>query len=168
MRHVFTYGSLMFARVWSGIVRGRYPAAAAALPGFVRQRVRGQDYPSLDRQASRAAEGVSPVVEGVLYFGVHDSDLSLLDAFEGSDYRRITVEVVLQEPLPAGQADGHAAGPALGSGIGSALAADTYLFIAREKVEPGPWDPQRFERERMDRFLRDFPPPPDRGGTAPG
>ena len=160
MRHVFTYGSLMFERVWSGIVCGRYPRVAATLPGFVRQRVCGQDYPSLEQAPADGAGALQPAVTGVLYLGVSDIDLAVLDAFEGPDYRRIPVEVILREPVsasPAGCLD-----------AGTALPAETYLFTAREKVEPGPWDPARFERERMEHFLKDFPPPPDRTGGVRG
>jgi gamma-glutamylcyclotransferase (GGCT)/AIG2-like uncharacterized protein YtfP len=138
--HVFTYGSLMFERVWRRVVAGNCIASAASLAGFLRQRVRGEDYPSL-----LPAQPTS-VVDGVLYLDVEAADLAALDAFEGPDYRRIQVQVTVRE-----QAEG---GPL----PGSMLLADTYLYVAADKVEPGPWDPQAFERERMERFLRQYAP----------
>ena len=144
MSHVFTYGSLMFPRVWSRVVAGTYTAAAASLSGFHRQRVRGQDYPSLARLP---AGGEASVIDGVLYLDVAAADLIALDAFEGADYRRIQVPVILGEDVDGGRPRGFL------------LLADTYLYVAADNVEPGPWDPQEFERERIERFLREYPPP---------
>jgi gamma-glutamylcyclotransferase (GGCT)/AIG2-like uncharacterized protein YtfP len=147
-RHVFTYGSLMFERVWRALVSGRYHSMPATLRGYRRQRVRGQDYPSLQRLPDSHADGS---VDGLLYLNVESSDLAALDAFEGADYRRIEVPIVLAAPQDAARA--------------TVLAA-TYLFIADDKVEPGPWSPDLFEREAMERFLRDYPPPRPAVGTA--
>jgi gamma-glutamylcyclotransferase (GGCT)/AIG2-like uncharacterized protein YtfP len=146
VNHVFTYGSLMFERVWSRVVSGTYRKAAGSLVGFKRQRVTGQDYPALRIGDAGEAGGLA-AVEGVIYFDVRPEDLSALDAFEGADYRRIQVPVTVR---------GHAPG---GPAAGSIVTADTYLFIADDQVEPGAWDPGRFERDRIERFLRDYPPP---------
>lgn len=143
--HVFTYGSLMFEKVWSRVVSGNYAAAAASLPGFRRQRVRGQDYPSLEQVDCSEPGRTQAAVDGVLYLDVDGADIAALDEFEGADYRRIQVPVILRQRPGAGPA--------------ARLLANTYLFIARDKIEPGPWDPRLFERERMKRFLRDYPPP---------
>ncbi len=94
-RSVFTYGSLMFERVWRQVVAGRYDRTPAILHGFRRQRVRRASYPSLQRCEGHA-------VAGILHLDVADADLAALDAFEGADYRRIPVEVALQSP--AGEA----------------------------------------------------------------
>jgi gamma-glutamylcyclotransferase (GGCT)/AIG2-like uncharacterized protein YtfP len=143
--HVFTYGSLMFGKVWSRVVTGRYIPAAARLAGFCRQRVRGQDYPAL-LSAPPGMAGEQRVVDGVLYLDVEASDLAALDGFEGPDYRRIQVEVTVGEQVPGGPPPG------------GMVLADAYLYVAADKVESGPWDPQEFERERMDRFLREYAP----------
>lgn len=146
-QHVFTYGSLMFERVWRTVVSGRYRSMPATLRSFRRQRVRGQDYPSLQRLPADdpcdTGGAVSPV-DGVLYLDVETSDIAALDAFEGADYRRVEVRVIL------------AAAPHAPRGT---VLATTYLYVAGDKVEPGPWDPGLFEREAIDRFLRDHPPP---------
>jgi hypothetical protein len=136
---VFTYGSLMFERVWARVVTGRYRSVPAILHGYRRQRVRGETYPSLERR-----DGAQ--VSGILYLDVGDTDLEVLDGFEGDDYRRIAVRVA-----PVGPADSAAR-------QGGAIDADTYLFVADDKVEPGEWDPARFERELIERCLREYPP----------
>lgn len=140
-RPLFTYGSLMFERVWERVVAGhpeRHPRIPAVLHGFRRQRVRGETYPSLERR-----DGAQ--VPGILYLDVEDPDLAVLDAFEGEDYRRIPVRVVQSPARPTGLRYVE-------------LEADTYLFVAVDKVEAGDWDPARFERELIDRFLQEYTP----------
>ena len=148
MSHVFTYGSLMFPRVWRRVVAGDYRTLAARLPGFRRQRVRGEVFPSLEPLAAEE-DPLTAAVDGVLYLDVCAADLDALDAFEGSDYRRIEVPLLVSEQIPDGPAPGKV------------LVADTYLFVSSHKVEPGAWDPRHFERESMERFLREYPPPRD-------
>ena len=138
-RSVFTYGSLMFERVWRQVVAGSYDRLPATLSGFCRQRVRGASYPSLRRCDGHA-------VVGIVYLGVADADLAALDRFEGEEYRRIPVEVALQ--APAGSAWEAT----------RMLPADTYLFVADARVEPGEWDAARFEREQLESFLHDHGP----------
>lgn len=137
----------MFPAVWSRVVAGSYRSQPATLRGFRRQRVRGQDYPALEQAPPGALPGA---VDGVLYLDVAAGDLASLDAFEGADYRRIEVRVTLRQ---------DAAGTPGTLPAGSLLAADTYLFVAADKVEPRDWDPAEFERERIGRFLREYPPP---------
>jgi hypothetical protein len=150
--HVFTYGSLMFERVWSRVVSGTYRKAAGSLVGFTRQRVIGQDYPALrhvgDGDRVDAADGIDGpgILEGVVYLDVRPDDLAALDAFEGPEYRRIQVPVTLLGQARGGLPD-------------AVVTADTYLFIASDRLEAGPWDPRRFEQEQIERFLRDYPPP---------
>jgi hypothetical protein len=137
----------MFPAVWTRVVAGSYRSLPATLRGFRRQRVRGEDYPALEQAPGAAAADAPAAVDGVLYLDVAAADLATLDRFEGADYRRIEVPVVLRQDAPGGP-------PA-----GSALLADTYLFVAAHKVEPAAWDPVEFERERIGRFLREYPPP---------
>jgi gamma-glutamylcyclotransferase (GGCT)/AIG2-like uncharacterized protein YtfP len=138
-RSVFTYGSLMFERVWRQVVSGRYDRRPAILHGFRRQRVRSAAYPCL-----RPGEGHS--VAGILYLDVTAADLATLDAFEGEDYRRIPVHVTLPALEPADPRPGLL------------QAADTYLFVAEAKVEPGDWDAERFGRDQLEAFLREHAP----------
>jgi Gamma-glutamyl cyclotransferase, AIG2-like len=154
--HVFTYGSLMFPAVWTRVVAGGYRALPALLRGFRRRRVRGQDYPALQHACG---EDGAAAVPGIVYLDVTDADLAALDRFEGRDYRRIQVPVIVEPGVPgvsgvSGVSDGAGRGLAR-----TTIVADTYLFIAANQVEAGDWDPETFERERMHRFLREYPPP---------
>ena len=134
----------MFAAVWTRVVAGSYRSLPAMLGGFRRQRVRGKDYPALEHAPAGAA---GAAIDGILYLDVAAADLAALDEFEGPDYRRIKVPVTLRQEAAAGMP------------IGSEVVADTYLFVAPDKVEPRDWDPVEFERERIGRFLREYPPP---------
>ena len=161
MSHVFTYGSLMFERVWSRVVAGTYRAAAPAWPDSGGSGSGAQDYPSLDglgdgrpEQDPGRARGQA-AVDGVLYLDVEAADLAALDAFEGPDYRRIQVPVACGS---RSRADRRRVPWSV---------ADTYLFVADRQGRAGSWDPQEFERERMERFLRDYAPPARVCGRGP-
>jgi gamma-glutamylcyclotransferase (GGCT)/AIG2-like uncharacterized protein YtfP len=120
--HVFTYGSLMFAEVWQRVVRGDYRFVSAVLDGHARYEIAGETYPGMVPQAGAA-------VRGVLYFDVAPEDMAALDAFEGSEYRRETVNVRQEQ--------------------GGMLSADTYLYLPRHKLSPAAWEPERFQMQRF-------------------
>lgn len=134
----------MFAAVWTSVVAGSYRSLPATLRGFRRQRVKGQDYPALE---PAPASDAAAAVDGIVYLDVAAADLAALDAFEGPDYRRIQVPAIPRQ------------GAAAGRPTAATLLVQTYLFIAADKVEAGDWDPEEFERERIGRFLREYPPP---------
>lgn len=134
MKHVFTYGSLMFAPVWEQIVTRPYRSDEAHLAGYRRLAVHRQDYPVIKPQTGAG-------VAGVLYFDVSPPDLARLDAFEGEYYRRTSVNVVLSaDPANPG---------------GAQFTAEAYVLrpafyaIATGKE----WDPDRFAREGIKRFV---------------
>lgn len=120
--HVFTYGSLMFPQVWQRVVRGSYRFAPAAISGFARLEIVGETYPGMVARAGAA-------VQGVLYFDITAADIAALDAFEGVEYRRDTVDVSLAS--------------------GQSLKADTYLYLLPEKLSESPWLPENFQMERF-------------------
>jgi len=127
--HVFTYGSLMFPAVWERVVRGKYRAVPAMLPGHARYEVSGETYPGMVLQADSA-------VNGVLYLDVDDADLLALDVFEGSEYRRdvVTVSVTAEENLTA----------------------VTYVFTADERLTDKTWEAESFRITHfMDAYCRD-------------
>lgn len=124
--HVFTYGSLMFADVWQRVVRGQYRSVPVTLDGYARFAVRDETYPGIVERAGAR-------VNGVLYFDVDATDLAALDYFEGQDYRRMTVPVVAQN--------------------GGSLDAETYLYLAVQKLLDQPWEPEAFQ---MQRFLQTY------------
>lgn len=124
--HVFTYGSLMFAEVWSTVVAGTYRSAPAVARGYARYALRGETYPGAIAQADAA-------LPGVVYFDVDAIDLAHLDRFEGDEYRRITVTVELAD--------------------GSSVPAAMYLYLPVARLSADPWDPDGFE---MDRFFATY------------
>jgi gamma-glutamylcyclotransferase (GGCT)/AIG2-like uncharacterized protein YtfP len=88
MPHLFCYGSLMFAPVWSRVVQGTYDHVEAQLRGFQRRGVQGEIYPCLISGSHQ------DIVEGVIYFHLNTADMARLDAFEGDLYERQTVTCV--------------------------------------------------------------------------
>lgn len=120
--HIFTYGSLMFPEVWQRVVRGHYCFAPAAVDGYARFAVAGETYPGMVARTGAA-------VSGVLYFDVDERDIAALDTFEGEDYRRETVRVVLDD--------------------GSSAEAGAYLYLLPQKLLESPWNPEHFQAERF-------------------
>ena len=125
-RHVFTYGSLMFPDVWTLVVSGRYRSVAGTVRGHARFAVVDQTYPGMI--VSSDAQ-----VDGVVHLDVDDADLARLDDFEGDDYRRGTVEVACAD--------------------GSTRAAETYLYLPRDRLLTSAWEPDAFAMERFHRDL---------------
>lgn len=124
--HIFTYGSLMFPAIWQRVVRGVYRSTPAVLNGHARFSLIDDTYPGVvpDSEAT---------VEGVLYFDVDEADVAALDAFEGNEYRRDTVMVVMES--------------------GETAIACTYIFLAESRLSKQPWEPQTF---RMTRFIETY------------
>ncbi|MCX8097861.1 MAG: gamma-glutamylcyclotransferase [Casimicrobiaceae bacterium] len=127
---VFTYGSLMFPVVWQRVVRGRYESVPGTVHGFRRLVVRGESYPGL------VATRRSDTARGILYLEVSDEDLDRLDRFEGPPYVRLTTPVHLDD--------------------GRLRLAQTYLATPALALERKDWDPDRFAREGLERFLREY------------
>src|SRR5690349_19590862 len=127
--HIFTYGSLMFPEVWRRVVRGDYRFAPAAVAGHARYEISGESYPAMLVQPGAS-------VQGVLYFDVDAPDLERLDAFEGTDYRRIALAARLAS--------------------GESVPAAAYLYLVQERVAATPWLPEAFRmREFFDTYVRD-------------
>ena len=89
---LFVYGTLR-DRELLGAVLGRLPAALPArAPGFAAVHYPGRAYPALLRRPGAAAAGL-------LLADLTAFELDLLDAFEGDEYRRDVVPVMLEEEL---------------------------------------------------------------------
>lgn len=146
---LFAYGSLMWPAILARVLQGPHPhgldsvpaAEAALLLDHVRLRVRGEDYPGLRPQPGAQ-------VEGRLYQPLPAAAWPLLDAFEGDEYERVQVVVLL-----AG---------------GERATAWTYRFRAElaGRLLPEPWRPEDFEGAALERFMaryagfaRPKPPP---------
>ena len=134
--NVFTYGSLMFDEVWRQVVSGDYRSAPATLHHHQRHALTGRSYPGVV-----AAPDVR--VAGRLYFDVNAADLARLDAFEGAEYRRDALQVMLASGEP--------------------VDAWTYIWLDPQRLSGQPWHSEAF---RLREFLQTYPPAaPDPGGN---
>jgi gamma-glutamylcyclotransferase (GGCT)/AIG2-like uncharacterized protein YtfP len=120
--HVFTYGSLRFPEIWQRVVRGNYLSATATLADHARYALADDTYPGMVAQPQAS-------VEGVLYYDVDEQDIAALDVFEGSEYRRQNVNVVIES--------------------GDLMIACTYIFLAGQRLSGIPWEPQAFQMSRF-------------------
>ena len=121
-RHVFTYGSLMFAEVWTRVVAGRYRSLPATLSDHARFAVAEQTYPGMV-----PADGQRVV--GVAYLDVDAADVDRLDRFEGDDYHRRSVSIACDD--------------------GVTRNGDTYVYLPVERLLASPWEPDAFAMERF-------------------
>lgn len=132
MQNVFTYGSLMFAPVWSRVVNGAYAQTPARLEGYQRLAVLGEDYPV-------AIPAPDHRVEGILYIGVGVADMEQLDEFEGEYYQRLSVTVI------------DTAG----------ISVTAWVYILNEQyrhiLDTEEWDAGRFATTGIQHFLARYP-----------
>lgn len=130
--HIFTYGSLMFAEVWTRVVRGRYRCRSATLSGYQRRAVKGAVYPVA--VPALPEDGI----DGMLYYDVEADDIDRLDRFEGKYYRRLVeaVSISADTTIEAGVYVLH----------------PDYRAIAADEE----WDVDRFQRSGLPRFLSSY------------
>jgi hypothetical protein len=153
----FFYGTLISPAVLRRVLFGPEHASASsttarALPaardallrGFSRRRVRGADYPGMVPCAG--AE-----VRGVLVAGLTPGDVYRLDVFEGHEYARRAVDVLVLRPPPA--TEGAGATP---SDAPETVRALTYVWTAdAAALEEREWDFDEFRREKLWRWAGD-------------
>lgn len=87
MTDLFTYGTLMCDDILSFILGYLPQHKTGILKGHRRLAVRGENYPAIISDPTSA-------VNGRIYFNLTESDMKLLDNFEGQLYERrcVTVE----------------------------------------------------------------------------
>ncbi len=95
------------------------------------------DYPGIIPQ-----EGKS--VLGVYVTGLDDGNMSNLDAFEGSQYRREKVKVKLLD---------EASGTENGRMEGREVEAETYVFLDKEDLVNEEWSYDEFVKEKIHRWI---------------
>lgn len=127
--NVFTYGSLMFAPVWTQVVRGDYRSKIATIHGFRRVCVAGGNYPALVI-APRAV----PLI-GRLYMDVGVADVARLDHFETSEYGRVAIAVTVE---------------------GIAVTAQAYLAVNVSALTDTDWSVTDFEINGLPLFLATY------------
>ncbi|WP_428244061.1 gamma-glutamylcyclotransferase family protein [Gynuella sp.] len=87
MQHLFTYGSLMYDRIWREVIGTTYVCQRAWLDGYERLGVIDADYPVLVPNSDRTG------LEGMLRLNVSDEDFIKIDRYESEFYRRLTTPV---------------------------------------------------------------------------
>jgi len=124
---VFVYGSLLFSDVFEAVTGASPPRTEARLAGYARYRLRGETYPAIVPEPG--AETL-----GAVYRGVTRAVLGRLDRFEGEEYLRTRVEVVLAS--------------------GDRVTAHAYVLdpLEHRRLEPEPWDPEHFDRTHRATF----------------
>ncbi|MCB1956870.1 MAG: gamma-glutamylcyclotransferase [Rhodocyclaceae bacterium] len=127
MSHCFTYGSLMCEDIMSTVCGYGLVGIDAMLAEFDRHPVQGEDYPAIVPSAGGC-------VAGRLYSDVRDAAWERLDRFEGNQYQRQRVRVVLADGSPC----------------------DAWTYVFRPAYQglllPGDWDFAAFLREGKVRF----------------
>lgn len=108
----------------------------AILHDYCRHRVKYADYPGIVPEKGRE-------VRGTYVTGLSDDNMAKLDTFEGSEYLKERVRVVLLRDAKVG-GDVH-------EGVeDEVVEAKTYVFINGEgELEKVEWDYEVFRRERM-------------------
>jgi hypothetical protein len=128
--NLFTYGSLMFEPVWSTLVRQPHASMLARIDDFDRQGVLDELYPGLIHKPGAHTQGR-------LWLGLNDSEVAVLDAFEGVSYHRQSVQVAISARR-GGQ---------------TRVPAQVYVFSDTQRLTGRPWDMQRFRDFDLERFL---------------
>ncbi|MEW6367037.1 MAG: gamma-glutamylcyclotransferase family protein [Acidobacteriota bacterium] len=129
--NVFTYGTLMLPEIM-GTVTGRAFAWTPAIArGYARYAIEGELYPGLIPE-----EGAE--TRGVVYLGIGEATVRVLDQFEGEWYVRTSIRVE--------------------TGTGEPMEADAYLLRdgERHRITRTRWDIGVFRREGVEEFLRRY------------
>jgi len=128
-RRLFAYGTLQFADIFAAVTGLQAAGVAATLAGFRCEGVRGELYPAVRPEASGQ-------VAGRVYHGLSRPALAALDRFEGDEYRRRVVTVVLED--------------------GRRQQAWCYVIAPhwRRRLDGRLWDPVQFERLHRRAYLR--------------
>jgi len=139
----FFYGTLMAPKVLYRVIYGssnpseekKAPliVTSALLHNYCRHKVRYCDYPGIVPEENKS-------VRGSYVTGLVQSDIWRLDAFEGSQYDRCSVDVEVIE----------------GPEKGKKVKAETYIFTAGvSQLEDEEWDIEEFMKEKMHRWTDD-------------
>jgi len=129
----------------------------ALLPGHRRHRVKGADYPAV----VPLQDGITPMdkaalVRGTVVQGLTREDMWRLDLFEGDEYARRKVIVIVDMDVEVKEgAPMDTLRHAQEDGITKQeeLEAETYIWIAgQHRLEDTEWDFDEFVREKMWRW----------------
>ncbi len=129
--NIFVYGTLQLAEVMEAVTGKRFQGTSATLYGYSRFSLRGVTYPGIvpDETGKTC---------GILYMGVDEHSLGLLDSFEGEQYERrsVTVKTSLGEVREA------------------------FVYVVAEKyrhlVTGEPWSLGLFKERYLSAFMKDY------------
>lgn len=108
----------------------------AILHDYCRHKVKRADYPGIVMEKGHT-------VRGTYVTGLTDHDIMMLDGFEGSEYHRRKVKVVVLKPNDKKKLVEN-----------EEVQAETYVFTAgRNRLEDEEWDYDEFRREKMHRWV---------------
>lgn len=122
---LFVYGTLRDPELVHGVLERGPAMVPAVLPGFAAVHYPGRIYPALVRAPGASAEGL--VLTDLSPF-----EYDLLDAYEGEEYRRTIVPVMIGEELHE---------------------AFTYLPTAQIGADAPRWSLEAWQREHKPRVL---------------
>lgn len=87
---MFVYGTLMSDAITRALLGRRVDRKPAVLNGFKRFHVKDEAYPAIVRWENST-------VSGMVLLDLKEDELMVLDVYEESDYKRIQVEVHMEE-----------------------------------------------------------------------
>jgi gamma-glutamylcyclotransferase (GGCT)/AIG2-like uncharacterized protein YtfP len=133
MKNIFTYGSLMYADIFSAVVQptGISPHAFTSHPAHLqdwrRHQIIGKPYPA-------AVPLRGHTIAGVVWLDVPPQAVQYLDAFEAVEYQRETVHVQTE--------------------AGASLEAEIYRWKDLEQLLEPDWSCALFEAQHRSSFFK--------------
>ncbi|KAH6909094.1 hypothetical protein BKA70DRAFT_224775 [Coprinopsis sp. MPI-PUGE-AT-0042] len=178
LHNAFFYGTLMHPRILTRVIGNtgsHLRFCPAILLNHTRHKIRRADYPGVvpysagkilfDRELSREEKSV----RGTLVTGLTESDVYLLDCFEGPEYDRVSVDVHPLNDLEDFSLEGHPLSSAdvqstfipsnppplpESSELSLPVQANTYVFKHVGKLEPELWPFHDFVAKNAHKWYR--------------
>ncbi|KAJ0230858.1 AIG2-like protein B [Hirschfeldia incana] len=125
LHNVFVYGSFQEPDIVNIMLERTPEIISVTLPGFKSFRLKGRLYPCI--VPSEAGE-----VQGKVLMGLSDKELANLDAVEGNEYEKVTVEVDNSEKMTV----------------------NTYIWINKHDSDMyGEWDFEEWKQLHKPKFM---------------
>ena len=126
---LFTYGTLEIPQVMQLVSGQEFSSEPALLKDYVRYKLAAESYPGVTHE-----EGAE--VAGTVYFEIDATTLQKLDRYEDTCYKRLNVEVILQN--------------------NEVIEAMAYVIEENNKdlLSENTWDKQKFIEHDLDVFIR--------------
>ncbi len=126
MQNLFVYGTLQFPAILKKITGRTFSIKPAVLNDFMRRAIKGCDYPAIISSTGKQ-------INGLLIENVDDNSLNAIDYFEGDEYEKTMVKVIVN---------------------GNEIQALTYVWTAdKNKLEDHDWDKDQFEKNFLNLYI---------------